>query len=114
MEREKEKKEETTAEGFQTDSGPRGELPTDEQFRLTLQVCLTCKSCGFSRTKDELYRYLSVDIVDGLDQEQNQENQKRTVEKCLEQFFRPEDREIKCEKCEDGNVAEQTLRILSR
>ena len=96
-------------------SSTKRALPTDEQFRLTVQVCLTCKSCGFSRTKDELYRYLSVDIVDSAFEEPNQEEyRKRTVENCLQQFFRPEDREIKCEKCEDGTVAEQTLRILSR
>ena len=123
-------------------------LPTDEFFRLNVEVCLECKSCGYSRyvtafertpvlsllcpqkpnnwcflcvcvcvcvclrrTKEEMYRYLSIDIAD--DSEQGT-NHKRTVGKCLDHFFRPEERELKCEKCEEGTVATQTMRILSR
>ena len=58
-----------------------------------------------------MYRYLSIDIAD--DSEQGT-NHKRTVGKCLDHFFRPEERELKCEKCEEGTVATQTMRILSR
>jgi hypothetical protein len=53
---------------------------------------------------------MSIDIA----HEQEKGATKPTVEKCLEQFFRPEDREIKCEKCEYGTVATQTMRILSQ
>lgn len=57
-----------------------------------------------------MYRYLSVDIP----QKDGNENPKRAVDKCLDAFFEPEDREIKCEKCEDGTVATQTMKVLSR
>jgi uncharacterized UBP type Zn finger protein len=62
------------------------------------------------RTKEEMYRYLSVDIGTTY----SEDTAKPTVERCLESFFEPEDREIKCEMCEDGIEATQTLRILSR
>ena len=59
-----------------------------------------------------MYRYLSVDIDDLGTNDSKEE--KPTVLRCLDNFFRPEEREITCEKCEDGRVATQTLRILSR
>lgn len=57
-----------------------------------------------------MYRYLSLDI--GTRDPENP--MKPTVERCLESFFEPEDREIKCEKCADGVEATQSLRVLSR
>jgi len=66
-----------------------------------------------------MYRNLSVD-VNALENDRHSpgDNTKppsrASVEQCLANFFRPEDREIKCEKCEDGTEATQTLRILSR
>ncbi len=116
-------------------------VPTDEFFRLNVEVCLKCKSCGYSRyeffnhidssrqlhasnihsdyrTKEEMYRYLSLDIDTGDDEIASTQEiivaPKTTVEQCLKKFFQPEDRELKCEKCRDGNVATQTMRILSR
>jgi ubiquitin C-terminal hydrolase len=38
------------------------ELPTDKYFRLDVDVCLTCNSCKYSRSKVELYRHLSVEV----------------------------------------------------
>jgi uncharacterized UBP type Zn finger protein len=62
-----------------------------------------------------MYRYLSIDIADiSAEQDGEEVVEQRTVEKSLEQFFRPEEREIKCEKCSDGIRATQTLRVLSR
>lgn len=58
-----------------------------------------------------MYRYLSLDIADDS---KDSSGQKRTVETCLDHFFQPEDRELNCEKCEDGTEATQTMRILSR
>jgi hypothetical protein len=64
-----------------------------------------------------MYRYLSIDITDNEASPQDVDGgtppAKHTVEKCLEQFFRPEARELKCEKCEEGQEATQTMRILS-
>uniref|UniRef100_A0A7S4J8P6 Ubiquitin carboxyl-terminal hydrolase n=1 Tax=Odontella aurita TaxID=265563 RepID=A0A7S4J8P6_9STRA len=82
-------------------------LPTDEYFRLNVKVCLTCDSCGYTRSKEELYRHLSLDVGD-------EHATNWTVEAGLRMFFRPERREIKCEKCEDGTSATQKMEILSR
>ncbi len=84
------------------------DLPTDEYFHLKVRMCLECKSCGYSRSKEELYRHLSVDVGEDADGES------WGVERSLEQFFQAEDRELKCEKCETGTSATQTMEIISR
>lgn len=57
-----------------------------------------------------MYRHLSLDIPrEGLP-----ENADATVKKCLDDFFEPEELELKCEKCTEGTTASQTLRLLSR
>jgi len=84
------------------------DLPTDEYFHLKVRVCLECKSCGYSRSKEELYRHLSVDVGEDADGES------WGVERSLEQFFQAEDRELNCEKCENGTSATQTMEIISR
>jgi hypothetical protein len=65
------------------------------------------------RSKEEIYRHLSIDIINGDDGKEGADV-KGSVEKSLAHFFQPETREIKCEKCDDGVDASQTLRILSR
>ena len=82
-------------------------LPTDEFFRLKVRVCLSCDSCGYSRSKEEMYRHLSVDVGEdapGVDW---------TVEQSLKRFFKSERRELKCEKCDAGETATQRLEIIS-
>jgi hypothetical protein len=37
-------------------------LPT-EDLRFSVQVCLECTSCGYTRHKEEIYRHLSLDIA---------------------------------------------------
>jgi hypothetical protein len=59
------------------------------------------------RSKDEMYRHLSVDVGE------DSEHDPWTVERSLQQFFQPEKRELKCEKCESGETATQTLEIIS-
>lgn len=78
-----------------------------DDFRMTVEVCLKCESCGYSRTKSEMYRHLSLDIMsdDG--------NKTACIPVSLNQFFQPEIREIRCEKCSEGTHASQSLRILS-
>ena len=90
----------TTAKRNQED------LPTDEYFQLNVRVRLKCDSCGHCRSKDEMYRHLSVDVGEDSDT--------WTVEKGLKQFFQPEKREVKCEKCQSGTTATQTMEVLSR
>lgn len=84
------------------------ELPTDKYFRLNVDVCLTCDSCNYSRSKEEMYRHLSVDIGT------NGDDEPWTVDQGLEKFFQPEQRIIKCEKCESGSSVTQTITVKSR
>ncbi len=64
-----------------------------------------------------MYRYLSVDIdCEEIEKASNTRSRSivaASVDRCLKHFFQPEDRELKCEKCSQGNVATQTMRILS-
>jgi len=83
-------------------------LPTDEYFHLNVRVCLECDNCKYSRSKDEMYRHLSVDI--GKDKESEKP---WSVEQSLQQFFQPEQRELKCEKCDEGKTATQKIEIIS-
>ena len=55
-----------------------------------------------------MYRHLSVDVG-----EEDTNPEKWTVERSLQQFFQPERRDIKCEKCDDGKTATQTMEITS-
>ena len=82
-------------------------LPTNKFFRLTARVCLKCDSCGYSRSKDEMYRHLSVEVGEDSDPD------KWSVERSLKQFFEPEQRELKCEKCDSGKTATQTINVIS-
>lgn len=54
-----------------------------------------------------MYRHLSVDVGEDTELE------KWSVERSLQQFFQPEKRELKCEKCDSGRTATQTMNITS-
>jgi hypothetical protein len=60
-----------------------------------------------------MYRHLSIDIV-ADNPGAIEETSVATIKKGLAAFFSAEIRELKCEKCDVGTHAEQTLRILSR
>lgn len=91
---------------METDAeSPACRLPTDD-FLLTVEVCLECDTCGYSRSKTETYRHLSIDILSDGEEDSS-------VSKSLDHFFQPEKRELKCETCGKGDHASQTLRILS-
>jgi uncharacterized UBP type Zn finger protein len=66
------------------------------------------------RTKEEMYRNLSIDVVDTTVNEANSKPSDVSVESGLSHFFQEEIREIKCERCSEGTHASQTQRILSR
>ncbi len=59
--------------------------------------------------KEELYRHLSIDV--GQRKDDNEEP--FTIDKSLDQFFIPEVRDVRCEKCNFG-AATQTIEVLSR
>lgn len=90
-----------------TTANRTSKLPTDD-FRLTMEVSLRCESCGYSRSKQEMYRHLSLDIVS------DNGNQKGSIPTSLNKFFEPQVLEIRCEKCANGTHASQRMKILSR
>ena len=61
------------------------------------------------RSKDEMYRHLSVDVA-----EDSAGPGAWTASRGLVRFFRPERRDLKCEKCDAGITVTQTSEILSR
>ena len=89
-----------------TTKKPTTTSPT-EDFSMTVQACLTCQSCGYARTKDELYRHMSVDIP-------TETSAPPAISSCVADFFEPEIRELICEKCSEGREASQSLTIVSR
>lgn len=54
-----------------------------------------------------MYRHLSLDV------DADVENEPWNVERGLKQFFQPEKRDLKCEKCTSGKTATQTIEIIS-
>ena len=126
--------EEVQSEKPKPSEAPQAQTSPMDDFLLTVRVCLTCASCGYSRyveslllllvlfclliivcfasrSKEETYRHLSVDIISN---KEGDIDTKATVEKGLGKFFEEEIREIKCEKCEDGTHATQTMQMVQR
>ena len=92
------------------ETSPSLALPTDD-FRLTVQVRLQCTSCGYERTKEELYRHLSIDLPRD---DSTTPVEAAQISNSLQAFFKPELREIRCENCTTGTHAQQTMQIVSR
>lgn len=63
--------------------------PVDDYFTTQVRVCLTCDSCKYRRSHTETYLHLSLEIGPSIG----------SIEEGLRSFFKPEKREIKCEKC---------------
>ncbi|GKY98441.1 hypothetical protein MPSEU_000801700 [Mayamaea pseudoterrestris] len=87
-------------------------LPTDK-FRMTVEVSLKCNSCNYTRSKEEFYRHVSIDVC-SEETTDNADSKKASVAAGLVKFFQAEVREIKCERCTDGTHALQTMRVISR
>ena len=75
-------------------------------FDIMMYPACSCCSRHF-RSKEELYRHLSLDVGEDVNDDP------WTVKRGLDQFFQPERRELKCEKCSDGATATQTIEIIS-
>ena len=61
-----------------------------------------------------MYRYLSIDIGHrNPDQGDPNGLKPAAVDSCLASFFNAEDREVNCEKCKEGKIAKQSMRIVS-
>jgi hypothetical protein len=67
---------------------------------------------------NEIYRYLSIDIVDGDTTKgasfTSDQRSKPSVEKGLSHYFECDVREVKCEKCSVGTHATETLFVSER
>lgn len=75
--------------------------PVNSHFKTCVRVRLTCDSCKFTRTHNETYLHLSLEIGPNSG----------SVEDGLRRFFSPETRDIKCEKC-FCETASQSMEIV--
>ena len=98
----------------------------DTFFTMEIRTCLTCDSCSFSRSRQETFRHLSIDIGSDTENEENSKQDstsllttisslpqsiyERRVQEGLRKFFSSEKVELKCEKCFFGS-ATQTKEI---
>ena len=82
------------------------ELPTDKYFCLDVDVCLTCNSCKYSRSKEGSYRHMSVEV--GTNQNQEGVEEQYYIGEGLQRYFQPEVRDIQCKKCEEVKSVTQT------
>jgi ubiquitin C-terminal hydrolase len=80
-------------------SEPAVVSPVNSHFKTCVRVRLTCDSCKFTRTHNETYLHLSLEIGPNSG----------SVEDGLRRFFSPETREI---KCEERQTASQSMEII--
>ena len=83
--------------------------PVDTYFTTRVRTCLTCDSCHYTRSHEETFRYLSIEVGSGKDDITSSHD--RTVTEGIRKFFSPEKRELKCEKC-FCESATQTMEII--
>lgn len=74
---------------LQTEEETKPFSPVDDYFTTEVRVCLTCDSCKYRRSHTETYLHLSLEIGPAIG----------NIEEGLRAFFKPEKRDIKCEKC---------------
>jgi ubiquitin C-terminal hydrolase len=74
--------------------------PIDANFTTEVRVCLTCDSCKYRRSHTETYLHLSLEIGPSIG----------SIEEGIRAFFKPEKRDVKCEKC-FCETASQTTEI---
>lgn len=95
-----------------TTNNAAGDLPQQQQkkqspiesyFTTEVRVRLTCDSCKYTRTHEETFWHLSLE----LDQNYSSPS---SVQDGLARFFAPEQRQLKCERC-FCETATQTMQI---
>lgn len=67
-------------------------FPTQRNFATEVEVSLTCCSCMYTRSRKELYRHLSLDVV-------GNSSSPSAIEDGIRRFFSPQKLSLKCEKC---------------
>lgn len=73
----------------EVDEGKQSVSPVAAHFTTKIRVRLTCDSCKYTRSHEETFLHLSLEIG----------SENGSVEDGLRRFLAPEKREIKCEKC---------------
>ena len=86
-------------------------LPTDD-FHFMVQTSLQCTSCNYTRSREELYQHLSIDLP--TKQDISGKGDVAQIADSLDSFFQPEELELRCEKCAHGTHVRKTLKIVSR
>ena len=80
---------------------PRNNIsPIDIYFRMDLRIFLTCDNCQYRRSRDEVYRHLSLDITNAT-----------SVSEAISNYFQEDTVHLDCEKC-SGKTATRTLQIV--
>jgi ubiquitin C-terminal hydrolase len=84
----------------ETSQDAKPHSPIDETFTTEVRVCLTCDSCKYRRSHTETYLHLSLEIGPPIG----------SIEEGIRAFFKPEKRDVKCEKC-FCETASQTMEV---
>mmetsp|Transcript_28426 Transcript_28426/g.59367 ORF Transcript_28426/g.59367 Transcript_28426/m.59367 type:complete len:750 (-) Transcript_28426:154-2403(-) len=94
----------TNAPGGEANDPPKVRSPIDEYLTTEVRVRLTCDSCKYTRSHNETFWHLSLELGGENDATQS------SVQDGIARFFAPEQRELKCEKC-FCETAMQTMQI---
>jgi len=92
---------------------PQDPTPIESYFTTCVRVGLTCDSCKFTRTKEEKFTHLTLEIGSSSTDNSgccSDSAYIASVEDGLRRYFAPERRELKCEKC-FSDSATQTMEI---
>jgi len=71
----------------------------DNFFTMAVRTHLTCDSCKYTRSHEEVFRHLSIEIAAVDEGNEIESCQERSIQEGLRKFFQEEKRELKCEKC---------------
>ena len=83
----------------------------DHWFTMAVRTHLRCDSCNYTRSHEEVYRYLSIEVGPAPDcssVDSVAASHERSIQESIRKFFKPENRELKCEKCFCENATQST------
>ena len=91
----------------------------DLMARFDKLLCSSnCTDLFNCRTKEEMYRHLSIEVEEPIANEKGDREEpaevKWSVQNGLKKFFAPEKRDVICEHCKIGTTATQTLAVMNR
>ena len=71
----------------------------DNFFTMAVRTHLTCDSCKYTRSHEEVFRHLSIEVRSASEKDVVESCHKRSIQEGLRKFFQEEKRELSCEKC---------------